>query len=83
VFDPFLDIAPPVTDMSAHAEPGWAFLPVAPLVQGGHGYAEVFGEHLDNDELVPVFHSFDHGHDPVDLLSWTDSFGPKGLSTLC
>ena len=66
--------------MSAHAEPGWAFLPVAPLVQGGHGYAEVFGELLDSDELVPVFHSFDHGHDPVDSLSWTCTFGPKGFS---
>jgi hypothetical protein len=80
VFDPLLDIAPPVTDMSAHAEPGWTFLPVAPLIEGGHGYAEVFGELLDSDELVPVFHPFDHGHDPVDSLSRTGTFGPKGFS---
>lgn len=66
--------------MSAHAEPGWAFMPVAPLVEGGHGYAEVFGELLDSEELIPVFHPFDHGRDPVDSLSRTGTFGPKGFS---
>lgn len=73
--------------MSAHSEPGWAFLPVAPLVEGGHGYAEVFGELLDSDELIPVFHSTDRGRDPVDLLSRAVTSGrkgfSKGLSTLC
>lgn len=82
MFDPLLDIAPSVTDMSAHAEPGRAFMPVAPLVEGGHGYAEVFGELLDSEELIPVFHPFDHGHDPVDSLARTGTFGPKGFSTV-
>lgn len=87
MFDPLLHVAPPVTDMSAHSETGRPFSAVAPLVEGGDGDAEVLGELLDSDELVPVFHPFDHGRDPVDLLSRAGTIGrkgaSKGLSTLC
>lgn len=43
LFDPCLDFAPSVADMSAYSESGGSFFPVSPLVDGGDRYTEVFG----------------------------------------
>ena len=87
VFYPLLHVAPPVADMSAHSETGGSFSAVAPLVEGGNGDAEVFGELLDCEEPVPVFHAVDHQQDPVDSMSLVAQAGMTGLSkgflTLC
>jgi hypothetical protein len=94
LFDPFVDITPPVADMSAHSETGRSFSAVAPLVEGGDRDAEVLGELLDGEEPSPLFHAFDHRRDPVDslpfqctVLSTEDDTlvtgFSTGLSTLC
>jgi hypothetical protein len=69
MLDPFLDIAPPVAHMSAYSETRWAFSAVSPLVEGGNGHVEVFGELLDGEEPVPLFHTVDHVRDPVISMS--------------
>ena len=80
MLDPFLDVAPPVADMSAHSETRWAFSAVAPLIKGGDGDAEVFGKLLDSEEPVRVFHTFDHQQDPVDSLPFISTSGVTGFS---
>lgn len=44
LFDPCLDFAPSVADMSAYSESGGSFFPVSPLVEGGDGDREIVGE---------------------------------------
>jgi hypothetical protein len=69
MLDPLLDIAPPVADIPAHSETKWAFSAVSPLVEGGNGHVEVFGELLDSEEPVPRFHTVDHVGDSVISMS--------------
>lgn len=42
-FDPGLDFAPPVSDMSSDAKAIGSFPAVPPLVEGGDRYAEIVG----------------------------------------
>jgi hypothetical protein len=69
-FDPCLDFAPSVADMSAYSESGGSFFPVSPLVEGGDGDREIVGEIFDGEEPVPVFHTVDHGRHPVISMSF-------------
>ena len=83
ILNPFLDIAPPVADMSTHSETGRPFSAVTPLVEGGDGDTEVFGKVLDGEQPVLVFHAFYHPRNPVDSLSFDLKACMTGFSTLC
>lgn len=80
-FDPGLDFAPPVSDVSSNAKAVGSFSAVSPLVEGGDRYAEIFGEFLDGDEPVLLFHTVDHEEHPVGAMSLISTAGTKGLST--
>jgi hypothetical protein len=67
--------------MSAHPETGRSFSSVAPLVEGGDRDPEVVGELLDGEEPVPVFHGFDHPHDPVNSVPFVSAADMTGFST--
>lgn len=75
------DVAPAVANMSADSESWWSFSAVSPLVEGGDGYAEVFGEFLDGEELVPLSHAVDHVGDPVGSVSSLVVTRVTGFST--
>lgn len=81
LFDPCLDFAPAVADMSAYSESGGSFFPVSPLVEGGDGDREIVGEIFDSEEPVSLFHTFNHGRDPVGVMSCSSTAGTKGFST--
>jgi hypothetical protein len=59
VLDPILDIAPPITKMSPHPKPGWAFPAVAPLIESGYWNVEVFTEFVDTEESITDFHGME------------------------
>jgi hypothetical protein len=67
VFDPFLDVAPPVADMPAYSEAWWSFFSIPPLVEGGDGHIEIVGELLHGDEPVLAFHALDDGWTPSQM----------------
>jgi hypothetical protein len=80
-FDPGLDFAPPVSDVSSNAKAIGSFPAVSPLVERGDRYAEIFGELLDGEKPVALFHPVDHAEHPVGWLPIVSTVGSKGFST--
>jgi hypothetical protein len=56
LFDPLLDVGPPVSDVSTDPEAGWSFTAVAPLVKGPDRHSQISGEFLDGHELFVGCH---------------------------
>jgi len=44
VFNPPLNVAPSVADISSDAKAGRTLAPIPPLVEGGHRHTEIVGE---------------------------------------
>ncbi len=70
VFDPFLYVGLSVSKMSAYSEAWWALSPVPPLVQGGDGYSEIFGEVFDGEQPIEGFHGRILQPDPFSRMSF-------------
>jgi hypothetical protein len=58
-------------------------VPVAPRVDGGYRYAEVFGEDLDSEQLINPVHRSMMPTDPFTPVSTAAGTGVGGFLTGC
>lgn len=64
-FDPLIEVGTPVSDVSSDSETWWTCPVITPLVEGGDGDAEVFGDFFDCEESVVGVHSEIVEDDPL------------------
>ena len=67
MFDPFLDVAPPVADMPTDSKARWSFSSIPPLVERGSRHIEIVGELFHRDEPVLALHALDDGWAPSQM----------------